>query len=500
MKLLWLKRDLRLTDHLPLLRCATDGPFVVLYVYEPRMIAHPSYGSNQHSFLNEALNALECELKSHGGWLLRMHGAMPSVLSSIHACFPFTELHSHMETGHALSYARDKAVSRWCKKNSVVWVEAPTSDTFRPHPQREGWSRRWHNRASEPLVPSPVHMTFPKQDLFEQAVPEMTFDDFGLQAPAPSRQRLSDGSAEVLLKQFLRDQTGRYATGMSSPLLAPDLCSRLSPHLALGLMSTRQVLHRIRSVRRHIRNPKVVTCHKAFESRIVWRGHFMQRLEDETSIERHCLDPAVDDLRRPGVMHLGVRMTEAIIETRLNAWKTGTTGFPMVDACIRSLCETGWLNFRMRAMIVSFATYTLWLDWRLINDWLARQFTDYEPGIHLNQLQMQSGSAGLNELRIYNPVRQIKTHDPDGIFVRKWVSELASASIDQLIELGNPWVDPSELGLDYPKPIVDRIKADRFALRTLTRVRKSPESRRAAKHNFNRLGSRRNRGPRRGRS
>ena len=88
----------------------------MLYVYEPRMIAHLLMAAISILSLNEALDALECELKSHGGWLLRMHGAMPSVLSSIHACFPFTELHSHMETGHALSYARDKAVGRWCKR------------------------------------------------------------------------------------------------------------------------------------------------------------------------------------------------------------------------------------------------------------------------------------------------------------------------------------------------------------------------------------------------
>ena len=500
MKLLWLKRDLRLSDHLPLHRCAKSGPVVVLYVYEPRIIEHPSYGSNQHAFLNEALNALDVELRSIGGWLLRMHGAMVNVLSSIHARFPFTELHSHMETGHALSFARDKVVKSWCETHSVTWREAPNTDIFRPHPSREGWSRRWHDRASRPLIPTPTTVSSPEVSLFPDAVSEMSCEALGLPAPAPGRQRLRDGSADALLTHFLRDQSGRYASEMSSPIAAPELCSRLSPHLALGLLSTRQILHRIRAVRRHIRSPKVVTCHKAFESRIVWRGHFMQRLEDETSLESRSLDPVVDPLRRVGVMHLGIRMTEAVIHGRFEAWTNGTTGFPMVDACVRSLRETGWLNFRMRAMIVSFATYTLWLDWRLINDWLARQFTDYEPGIHLNQLQMQSGSAGLNELRIYNPIKQVKTHDPEAVFVRRWVTELSTASVEQITELGNPWVDPTDFGLDYPKPIVDRIKADRFALRTLTRVRQSPESRRAAKHNFNRLGSRRNRGPRRGRS
>jgi deoxyribodipyrimidine photo-lyase len=464
------------------------------------MVSHPSYGSNQHAFINESLTALEVELKQIGGWLLRMHGDMVSVLSILHAKFPFTELHSHVETGHALSFARDKAVKAWCDHHAVTWIEAPGSDVFRPHPVREGWSRRWHERAINPLVPTPGSVSMPDAGLFTDSVPEMSCEDLGLPPPASGRQRLSDASSGQLLDRFLRDRSGRYASEMSSPLASPDLCSRLSPHLALGLLSSRQVLHRIRSVRRHVRNPKVVACHKAFESRIVWRGHFMQRLEDETSIEHRCLDPVVDGLRQTGAFHLGVRMTEKVISTRMSAWQNGTTGFPMVDASIRSLRQTGWLNFRMRAMIVSFATYTLWLDWRLINSWLARQFTDYEPGIHLNQLQMQSGSTGLNELRIYNPVKQAKTRDPSGDFIRNWVPELATARNEVLHNLGNPRVDPEEFDLTYPRPIVDRVNAERFALRSITRARKMPESRRASKHNFNRLGSRRNRGPRRGRT
>ena len=171
----------------------------------------------------------------------------------------------------------------------------------------------------------------------------------------------------------------------------------------------------------------------------------------------------------------------------------------MVDASIRYLRHTGWLSFRMRAMIVSVATYTLWLDWRRINPWLARQFTDYEPGIHLNQLQMQSGSTGLNELRIYNPVRQAQVHDPTGDFIREWVPELATLSRVEIHRLGGQ--DSAAIitafGLNYPQPIVNIRPAERFARATITRLRQQPESRRAAKQNLDRLGSRKPRPPRR---
>ena len=105
-------------------------------------------------------------------------------------------------------------------------------------------------------------------------------------------------------------------------------------------------------------------------------------------------------------------------EEYYQAWKHGRTGFPFVDACMRCLIQHGWLNFRMRAMLVSFATYNLWLDWTRISGHLARVFLDYEPGIHYPQIQMQAGTTGINAMRVYNVVKQGKDQDPDGTSVR----------------------------------------------------------------------------------
>ena len=106
---------------------------------------------------------------------------------------------------------------------------------------------------------------------------------------------------------------------------------------------------------------------------------------------------------------------------------------------MRALQHTGWLNFRMRAMLVSFAAYPLWLHWYEPAQHLARLFTDYETGIHYSKMQMQSGTTGINTMRVYHPIKQGQEHDPAGIFIRRWVPELQGLQGDFI---HTPWLAP----------------------------------------------------------
>lgn len=207
---------------------------------------------------------------------------------------------------------------------------------------------------------------------------------------------------------------------------------------------------------------------ESFESRLAWHCHFIQKFESEPEIEFQNMNRSFDGMRE-----------HEFNEEYFEAWCQGETGFPIIDASMRSLQLNGWINFRMRAALMSFASYQLWLHWRRPAQFLARLFVDFEPGIHFSQAQMQSGVTGINTIRIYSPKKQAAEQDPKGEFIRKYCLELAGLSIADLPEphLTPPLIAAAlgfESGITYPKPIVDPEQAYSAAKKKIFEWRERP--------------------------
>ncbi len=486
----WFKRDLRVFDHAPLVEAARHGEVLPLYVYEPELLHAPDCAPQHVGFINECLAELDQALAARGSPLLICHGEITQVLQRLlEQAGPFT-LYSHEETGNAISYARDRRVAAWCRAQGVAWKEFPSNGVVRRLASRDEWASLWMQRMRPPPLAAPAHLGWPALPLTSG----------GLRSPAslgmpgsdkPRRQRGGRRQAALLAKTFFDQHLADYRYAMSSPLSAEESCSRLSPHIAYGTLSIREIMHKLWKTRAELQalpepaRPRgLLAGLKSFESRLHWHCHFIQKLESEPGIEMHNVHRGFDGVRPPEVDR-----------ERFARWCQGETGFPLVDACMKMLADTGWINFRMRALLVSFSGYQLWNPWREPALHLAREFLDYEPGIHYPQVQMQSGVTGINTLRIYNPVKQARDQDPDGSFVRRWLPALRAVPDDFIFE---PWTMPASvqqqvgviIGRDYPAPVVDHAATARHARDTLWALRRDAAVRDEARRVFDKHGSR----------
>lgn len=461
--IVWIKRDIRWQDHAALHTAELAAhPYLILYIFDEALHNYQDCSHRHYQFQLQGLIQMKQTLRFYGTDLDICYGYSQLIFDYFCAQYDIKTVFSYQESGTNLSWKIDKKVAIVLQEYNVKWVQFQRDGILRGIKNRDGWETNWYH-----VMHSPVHDNRFSPRRFEP-IKNPFLAPFKIKQNYPFEPKIMQPGGLIpawqYLQSFVKGRGFKYHLQLSKPTQSRSSCGRVSPYLAWGNLSIRQVYQFLRQHRTLSGKKRPFN---AILTRLKWHCHFIQKFEVDCSYETQCINKGYELLEH---VHRG---------DYIDAWEKGQTGYPMVDACMRCLKKTGWINFRMRAMLVSFFCHNLDQDWRQGIYHLAQLFLDYEPGIHYPQFQMQAGTTGINTIRMYNPVKQSKDHDPNGVFLKKWVPELVNIPDYCLHE---PWkikpidglLHQFELGKTYPRPIVPLEESAREARKKIWGHRSNP--------------------------
>tara|TARA_Y100000816_G_scaffold227495_1_gene172540 strand:- start:1468 stop:2868 length:1401 start_codon:yes stop_codon:yes gene_type:complete len=458
--LLIFHRNLRIEDNASLYNASLNQDYSSVFIFDKEYWSQSDRSVNQLKFVIDSLNELELELKKFNVNLYIFEGNLRDFASYMNQNHPNSNLHMNHTTETEYFSRNLKAL----KQNFSLDVNEYKDFGIQIKNQnRDCWASDWQNYMKSetykiPLVSKKFKtMNLPKFSEFKNYVNNYS----------AHIQKGGTLSGKGLLTSFLEKRCKGYSKKMSNPSDAVIACSRLSPHIAFGTLSIRNIYQELE---KNINNSKYRWDLYSFKKRLHWHCHFIQKLETQPSLQHQSMHPDCDNLR-----------TETDNEL-IEKWITGNTGFPFVDACMLYLQKYGWINFRMRAMLMSFASYNLWQPWQKTSPLLASTFTDYEPGIHICQVQMQSGVTGINLPRIYSVTKQSLDQDPDASWIKEQIPDLRNIEKEK--------IHNAELGELYKEKIVDIKNSAKKARELVWQIRSNANFKSKAKVVYQLHGSR----------
>lgn len=431
----WHRNDLRVEDNIALYRASKNGSMSPIFIFDDAFYNSGIVSDSRIEFMHESLDQLDNKYSDMGLSISYFRGDPTKIVDDLISENLIDSLYFNASVTDGYSLERDKKLQKRDK------VKCFTDDAIvRTGESRENWRQQAEEYFESDTVPTPSNpesfnldsnSSISKIESIHNVDSNMERRHFG-----------GCEEAKDTLSEFV-DNISEYVGGISSPIKAEERTSQLSPYIKFGCISPRKCYKYSKDKAEDDRATDM------FTSRLFWNQHFKQKLQDNPDLRQYAVNPVFRGINR-----------DSHSPELHKKWKNGRTGYPMVDASMRSLKQTGWINFRMRAMCSSFYTFILRCWWKKGADWFYKKLVDADPAINYAQWQMQSGLVGVHPLRIYNPRKQVRDNDPNGEFIKKYVPELRDFPAEFL---DRPEKSPLsvqekcgvEIGKDYPYPVVE---------------------------------------------
>jgi deoxyribodipyrimidine photo-lyase len=463
--IVWFRNDLRLADNPALMAGLDSGnPVVPVYVLDEETEGTRPPGGAARWWLHHSLQSLDASLHALGSRLILRRGPAEQVIANLAAeCDAGTVYWNRVyDQG---SRERDARLKQASRKRGVAAQSLKANLLFEPWEvatQAGGpfkvFTAFWRACRSlpSPGQPLPTPERLPAPECWPASE---RLASWRLRPSAPdwsgglgSSWAPGEAGAIARVTAFLDEAMARYREARDLP--AADATSRLSPHIAFGEISARQ-MWRATTARGHS------AATEKFLAELGWREFAYHLLFYFGDLGQRNFRSEFDAFPWS---HDG-----AAIE----AWRRGRTGYPIVDAGMRQLWTTGWMHNRVRMIVASFLTKDLLIDWRVGEKWFWDTLVDADPANNAAGWQWVAGSGADAQpfFRIFNPVLQGEKFDPTGDYVRRWVPELAGLPAETI---HRPWTAQPTLPTDiYPDPIVDHASARTRALEAFRRLRRA---------------------------